>query len=429
MGSARGGAEGTLSMWKRLSTLRLFSALAWAGAVMLAAAASAGPLCECGDADPCGTEACDDGNTVEGDGCDNGCQIEECGNGFPPQAGTTPPEECDDANTVDDDGCTYPDCQFDCGDGEIDPATTPPETCEDGNGTNGDGCDDDAANDGNCTDTRCGNGVVTTGEDCDDGNTVDDETCLANCTAPCAPTSKSQQACVNSVNGNGAGVLKARNADNATCYKAAAAEKESFDACFGDDLKGMVAKAQAKTTATIASKKCTGASLPTFAFTDAATVNAGANTASNDAVLFVFGAAPVIAPKKTEKENAACQAAAVVLLNKQLDTVAKEANKAKKTALKGGKRGTPAPVCSNAELADAIDAALSGNGKILAAAGKIASTLGKKCTDGIVDANFDCGGLATSVASLATCIETTALRAACQSMEAADGIDLVCAGD
>ena len=134
---------------------------------------------------------------------------------------------------------------------------------------------------------------------------------------------------------------------------------------------------------------------------------------------------PDIAPKKTEKDNAKCQAAAVTLLNKQTDTVAKEANKAKKAALKG--KGTnPPPVAGNGQLEDAIDAALAGNGKILAAAGKIATTLGKKCTDGIIDANFDCGGAATSIATLATCIELTAFQAACETIEAADGIDLAC---
>jgi cysteine-rich repeat protein len=416
-------------MRKRFSTLLLISALASAVAVTLAAPVSAGPICTCGDAAPCGDEECDDGNTVAGDGCDPDCREEVCGNGGEPQPSTTPPEECDDGNTIDDDGCTAPDCQFDCGDGEIDAGTTPPETCEDGNATNGDGCDDDTTSDppGNCSTTECGNGVVTGDELCDDGNTVDDATCLGNCTVPCAPTSKAQGACVNSVNGNGARVLKARNADNDTCYKATAAGKQAdFLACFGDDLKQKVSKAGAKTTNTVA-KKCAGEGLPSFAFTDAATVNTAADTESNDAFLFVFGAMPTIVLKSTDKAAAGCQAAAVILLNRQIDTVAKEANRAKKAALKGGKRGTPPPVCSGAQLADAIDAALTGNGKILAAAGKIASTLGKKCTDGIVDANFDCAGAATSVATLATCIETTALRAACGWMEAADTIDLACA--
>ena len=35
----------------------------------------------------------------------------------------------------------------------------------------GDGCDS------NCTNTGCGNGIVTVGEECDDGNTLDDDGC------------------------------------------------------------------------------------------------------------------------------------------------------------------------------------------------------------------------------------------------------------
>jgi hypothetical protein len=54
------------------------------------------------------------------------------------------------------------------------------------------------------------------------------------------------------------------------------------------------------------------------------------------------------------------------------------------------------------------------------------STLGRKCNDGIIDANFDCAGGATSVATLAACVEATAFRAACEAMEAPDDLDLAC---
>ncbi len=60
----------------------------------------------CGDGvlDP--SEACDDGNTANGDGCSAVCVREEpptsvCGNGV-----LEPPETCDDGNTANGDGCS-----------------------------------------------------------------------------------------------------------------------------------------------------------------------------------------------------------------------------------------------------------------------------------------------------------------------------------
>ena len=47
-------------------------------------------------------EACDDGNTADGDGCSASCSIEpRCGNGR-----VEPPEQCDDGNTTSGDGCS-----------------------------------------------------------------------------------------------------------------------------------------------------------------------------------------------------------------------------------------------------------------------------------------------------------------------------------
>ena len=208
------------------SPLDLRAAAYGAFALLLGAAASyAGAPNACGDGvTDSPPEDCDDSNTANGDGCDENCRFEVCGNGVV-QPGTTPPEECDDGNTVDDDNCTAPDCQFDCGDGEIDATTTPPEICEDGNGTNNDGCDDDTTTNppGNCTHTDCGNGVVTGTEQCDDGNLVSGDGCEPDCTTetPIGPD-PDQQRCINAVNKNLAGVLKARGGDNAACVKSVA---------------------------------------------------------------------------------------------------------------------------------------------------------------------------------------------------------------
>ncbi|HCU24112.1 MAG TPA: hypothetical protein DF383_03765, partial [Deltaproteobacteria bacterium] len=123
-------------------------------------------------------EACDDGNTGNGDGCDSLCRTEvpsgdqnddpsPCGNGT-----LDPGEICDDGNNVDDDGCDSNCTLTACGNG----IATNHEDCDDGNNIDGDGCDS------NCTLTACGNGILTEGEVCDDGNTVNDDGCDTNCT-------------------------------------------------------------------------------------------------------------------------------------------------------------------------------------------------------------------------------------------------------
>jgi cysteine-rich repeat protein len=85
----------------------------------------------CGNGSGEAGEACEDGNTVDGDGCDHNCTVTACGNGV----------------------------------------VTAGEACDDGNAIDGDGCDHD------CTVTACGNGIVTAGEACDDGNAIDGDGC------------------------------------------------------------------------------------------------------------------------------------------------------------------------------------------------------------------------------------------------------------
>ncbi|MEZ4400585.1 MAG: DUF4215 domain-containing protein [Kofleriaceae bacterium] len=55
----------------------------------------------CGDGIVQAGEACDDGNTVDGDGCDRTCTATACGNGV-----VTAGEACDDGNVLSHDGCS-----------------------------------------------------------------------------------------------------------------------------------------------------------------------------------------------------------------------------------------------------------------------------------------------------------------------------------
>jgi cysteine-rich repeat protein len=58
----------------------------------------------CGNGMREASEACDDGNLVDGDGCEATCVPTGCGDGI-----RDPGEECDDGNLIDADGCE-PDC-------------------------------------------------------------------------------------------------------------------------------------------------------------------------------------------------------------------------------------------------------------------------------------------------------------------------------
>ncbi len=91
-------------------------------------------------------------------------------------------EQCDDGNAVDSDNCRNDCTNARCGDGVVD--TQPPgvEECDDGNLNDNDNCRND------CTNARCGDGVVDLQppnvEQCDDGNLIDNDGCTNACTLP-----------------------------------------------------------------------------------------------------------------------------------------------------------------------------------------------------------------------------------------------------
>lgn len=303
----------------------------------------------------------------------------ECGNGEVED----PPEKCDDGNTVtepaDQEGCSFPSC-----------LPSGPNACGDGI-TNAD-----------------------IGEECDDGNTNDTDACDNNCKST-GPLEKPAQKCINAMNANGAGVLNAQNKDTAKCLKNSAKGSTTFATCFGTDVAGKVAKAGMKTTKTF-TKKCDPA--PTSFFTDDATVNAAAKAGSVDATTTILGDPATISPK-TEKDNSKCQAEVLKQLAKIQSTWAKEANKAKKSALKVG-----------TDVVTAVNAAVMSSTKITKAENKVNSGIANKCKDGVVDVGplFDCDDATTSNA-LALCVIAAGKRGACTAMEGADDIDLNCPGD
>ncbi|HEX2485502.1 MAG TPA: DUF4215 domain-containing protein, partial [Myxococcota bacterium] len=192
-------------MSRRIANLAFAAALGLTATVWFSGAAQAGPNPTCGDGTVEAPEQCDDSNTVSGDGCSfPSCLPEVCGdNVINPDPAPGPAEECDDGNTVADDGCDA-NCQSECGNGVLNGA----EECD----TSGESatCDDD------CTNVACGDDNVNeaAGESCDDGNTVDGDGCsFPECQGECVAQTKPQQACINGLNKNGAGVLKAQDKD------------------------------------------------------------------------------------------------------------------------------------------------------------------------------------------------------------------------
>jgi cysteine-rich repeat protein len=334
-------------------------------------------------------------------------------------------EECDDGNTLDDDGCTAPDCQFDCGDGEIDSTATPPETCDDGNATNGDVCDDDpaASSPGNCTPAACGNGVVAGTEECDDGNTLDCDPCPSHCgTLVLIPTPPAAQRCVNAVNRSLARLAKARNADSARCVRAASAGAALGD-CLEADRSGKVERASARTARVFSSRDCTGVESPDFAFTDAATVTGAAVDEMLASLGRLLGTPAVVAERRLDPIGARCQREALRQHDRLVARWLLEANRAKRSLLKGGPTRPPAVL--PCELAAGIEAAIETSAPLASAQALVEAHLERSCGSAPFAALFACGAPG-SAAELAACVADSARHAACRAFETADALDLDC---
>lgn len=163
----------------------------------------------CGDGVLDDDEACDDGNTLDGDGCERRCRFIEPGFVCKPPSDGAPqscipfakcgdgavsfPEQCDDGALSDGDGCDQT-CKlepgFECMGEPSDCAET---TCGDGTVEGTESCEPgldarctrqcqfvpDCSGEGACT-SACGDGFVLN-EACDDGNTLAGDGCDDQC--------------------------------------------------------------------------------------------------------------------------------------------------------------------------------------------------------------------------------------------------------
>jgi cysteine-rich repeat protein len=157
----------------------------------------------CGDGEVAGDEECDDAG--ESATCDIDCTFAQCGDSI---RNVSAAEACDDGNTTNGDGCSD-DCHVEiipeCGDGELDAG----EECDDG--------PESATCDIDCTLAACGDGLVnaTAGEQCDDGNTGAGDGCDAACQSEaCGLPGLS---CGTTVNAMSGGPGSTMNIDSYTC--------------------------------------------------------------------------------------------------------------------------------------------------------------------------------------------------------------------
>lgn len=210
-------------------------------------AGSGAILSSCGNRKREGTEACDDGNRIDGDGCSSDCRSTEiCGNGV---LDRTKGEECDlgacTASTStpttcnhDSGNCTS-ECRFaKCGDGKqrfiVAADGGAPEACDLGSANVS---PEKAYGEGVCTTAceaapRCGDGKIdqTFGESCDDNNSTSGDGCSATCkngqNRPCVSSTDCAEGLVCDLSPGENRCEKERSCGNGKLDKA---EKEACD--------------------------------------------------------------------------------------------------------------------------------------------------------------------------------------------------------
>ena len=243
-----------------------------------------------------------------------------------------------------------------------------------------------------------------------------------------AQQSKDQQKCLNTVNKDGSLVAKAQGKANVGCVKDAGAGKlgGTAEACLTADLKGKLAKAQARTVAD-AAKSCTVA--PGFGYPGVAATNAGAEQAELDLVEDVFGEPldAAIISCTANKAGCGCQAKIIDDVSKLTDTKLSEFIKCKKTVLKNGANSSAALQGCVDDAGTAGSIAADTKGKIAKSLVKLGTDITKKCdTPGVTTTSFPgtCTGMSGS--ALAQCLDRLVECRVCQAINDMDALFVNC---
>lgn len=240
--------------------------------------------------------------------------------------------------------------------------------------------------------------------------------------------SKTQQACLNGLNKDGAAVAKAQGREHVGCVRSAGKGTlvGTAQACLTADAKGKVAKAGTRTSAAEA-KSCGAA--PDFGYVSAAAVNAAAKQADLDLVASVYGAnldAAVIACG-ANKPGCTCQQK----VSKGIEALAavKLATfvACKRSALRSGATSAAALAACVSDGGTAGSIAADTKGKIAKIVGKLTGTVTGACGGTGATAGAYPGACAAAAgAALAACLDHQVECRVCQAINEMDGLFVNC---
>ncbi|MBW2716101.1 MAG: hypothetical protein JRD03_08490 [Deltaproteobacteria bacterium] len=202
----------------------------------------------------------------------------------------------------------------------------------------------------------------------------------------------------------------------------------AFNTCVLADRRDRVQRATER-TATREAKKCDSLDeLPLFAYTDAATVNAAATAGARALMHKILGGPPAIDAdlftKAGEKAAAACQLETLKRADKLENTVVKEINRAKKSALKDD------AVSSAAALETDLAAVFLSNDRIGRVEDRLVQGVDRKCADLPITTGTlfpgSCGLGNPTLSQVEDCVIAAARCEACLKINAFDALNLNC---
>jgi hypothetical protein len=236
-----------------------------------------------------------------------------------------------------------------------------------------------------------------------------------------------QQACLNKLNKDGAGVAKAQGKENTTCLKKAGKGllTGTAQACITADEKEKVQKKQAKTTA---DQTAFCGAAPDFGYLGAAAVNAAAVQGQVDLLADVFGPdlGAAVIDCAADKAGCVCQQKVLKAVEKLASTKLTEFVKCKKAALKGGGN-------SAASLAACVDdggtpgsIAADSKGKVQKSRDKLTADIAAKCDTPGVTGAFPAACASLAGAALSACLDRVVECRVCQTINEMDGLFVNC---
>ena len=242
-----------------------------------------------------------------------------------------------------------------------------------------------------------------------------------------AQESTAQQACLNKLNKDGAGVAKAQGKEQTSCLKKAGKSQltGTAQACLTADEKG---KVQGKKDTTTADQAGSCATAPDFGFTSAAAVNSAAVQGQLDLAADIFGASldPAVLACATDKDGCGCQQKVLKDVEKLAADKLAEFVKCKKAVLKAGASTAASLAACVEDAGTAGSIAADSKGKLQKTFTKLVADIGAACdTPGVTGAfPAQCNSLTGN--ALGTCLDRVVECRVCQTINEMDGLSVNC---